>query len=88
VSLNPIPKPSKIIALWNNYFDLAEKQGNAIPAEPLYFVKTPNSYSGHEDLVKCPPTSIYGRTFFEGELGIVIGKRCSQVSLRGNPLLH
>lgn len=72
-------KPGKFLALWNNYHELAAKQGNAIPAEPLYFVKTPNSYSGHDDRVMPPRDPEVGRVFYEGELGIVIGRRCAGV---------
>jgi 2-keto-4-pentenoate hydratase/2-oxohepta-3-ene-1,7-dioic acid hydratase in catechol pathway len=75
------PQPSKIVALWNNYYELSKKLGHDIPSEPLYFLKTQSSFSGHEDRVECPPTSQYGRTYFEGELGIVLKKRCTKISL-------
>jgi len=66
---------SKMIGLWNNYHALAEKLGQAIPAEPLYFVKTANSYLAHGGTIKKPP-SYAGKVAYEGELGIVIGKAC------------
>ena len=68
-------RPSKLIALWNNYHALAAKLNQAIPAEPLYLIKTPNSYSAHESNVS-QPASYDGRVTYEGELGIVIGRRC------------
>ena len=40
-------RPGKMLALWNNFRAAAEKNGWAVPAEPLYFVKTPNSYAGN-----------------------------------------
>ena len=39
--------PTKMVALWNNFRAAAEKNGWAIPAEPLYFIKTPNSFNAH-----------------------------------------
>jgi 2-keto-4-pentenoate hydratase/2-oxohepta-3-ene-1,7-dioic acid hydratase in catechol pathway len=72
-------RPGTFIALWNNYHALAEKLGQAVPAEPLYFIKTRNSHSGHDELVHPPRDPEVGRVFFEGELGIVIGRRCAGV---------
>lgn len=68
-------RPGKFIALWNNYHAQAARQNLAIPAEPLYFVKTPNSYCAHEHNVP-QPVGYDGRVVYEGELGIVIGRRC------------
>lgn len=72
-------RPEKFIALWNNYHAQALKQNLAIPAEPLYFIKTPNSYCAHEHTVPSP-VGYDGRVVYEGELGIVIGKRCKNAS--------
>lgn len=73
-------RPGKLIALWNNYHAQAAKQNLAIPAEPLYFIKTPNSYCAHERAV-APPIGYDGRVVYEGELGIVIGRPCKNPSL-------
>lgn len=70
--------PSKVIALWNNFHALAAKLNLADPAEPLYFLKSPNSFAAHGDAIR-PPRSA-GKVVFEGELGIVIGKPCSGVA--------
>lgn len=69
---------SKVIGLWNNYHELAEKLGQAIPAEPLYFIKTSNSYLPHDGIIKRPP-AYEGKILYEGELGIVIGKTCTNM---------
>ena len=37
--------PSKVIALWNNFGQLREKLQLARPEEPLYLLKSPNSFS-------------------------------------------
>ena len=71
--------PSKMVALWNNFRALAEKLGNAIPPEPLYFLKANNSFLAHEETIRAP-ASYAGKVIYEGELGIVIGKRCTAVS--------
>ncbi len=71
--------PGKMLALWNNFFSRAEHEGWDIPPEPLYFVKTPNSFNAHAQPI-VRPTSYHGPVFFEGELGIVIGKTCADIS--------
>lgn len=68
-------QPGKLIGLWNNFRAAAEKNGWAIPPEPLYFLKGPNSYCAHQQPVQAP-ASYDGRVFYEGELGVVIGRRC------------
>jgi len=80
VRLLPPTQASKMIALWNNYHALAEKLAQAIPQEPLYFIKASNSYLPHEGLIKRP-VGYDGKIVFEGELGIVIGKTCSNADL-------
>jgi 2-keto-4-pentenoate hydratase/2-oxohepta-3-ene-1,7-dioic acid hydratase in catechol pathway len=72
--------PSKFIALWNNYHAQAIKQSLPIPAEPLYFLKAANSYCGHDETVEIP-SSYAGRVVYEGELGLVIGRRCRNATL-------
>ena len=71
-------RPGKFIALWNNFHALAAKLGNAAPTEPLCFLKASNSYLDPEAQF-YKPASYEGRIVYEGELGIVIGQRCSDV---------
>ena len=68
--------PGKMICLWNNF---AAKQGLARPEEPLWFFKGDNAFLAHGDAIRRPP-SYSGKIVYEGELGIVVGKRCSNVS--------
>jgi 2-keto-4-pentenoate hydratase/2-oxohepta-3-ene-1,7-dioic acid hydratase in catechol pathway len=68
-------QPSKVIALWNNFGQLREKLQLGVPEEPLYLLKSPNSWSAHGDPIPLPRGG--GKVAFEGELGIVIGRRCS-----------
>ena len=67
-------RPGKFIGLWNNFHELAAKQGNAIPTSPLFFLKSPSSIVGPEAPIRPPPD--IGRVAYEGELGIVIGRHC------------
>jgi 2-keto-4-pentenoate hydratase/2-oxohepta-3-ene-1,7-dioic acid hydratase in catechol pathway len=70
--------PGKIVALWNNFRAAADKNGWAIPAEPLYFLKAPGTLNAH--LRPIPkPVAHDGRIAYEGELGIVIGRECRNV---------
>lgn len=81
--LTPV-QPSKMVALWNNFRASAEKNGWAIPAEPLHFIKTPNSFNAHGQPIRAPK-SYSGRVAYEGELGIVIGRTCTAVSVEEAP---
>jgi 2-keto-4-pentenoate hydratase/2-oxohepta-3-ene-1,7-dioic acid hydratase in catechol pathway len=72
--------PSKIIALWNNYHALAAKLGKTAPEYPLFLIKAASCTAGPEDTIVRPAT-YKGKIVFEGELGIVIGKRCANVSV-------
>ena len=73
-------QPTKVLALWNNFKAAAEKNGWSVPTEPLYFLKSPNSYSHHLQAVIRPQQDV-GRVVYEAELGIVIGKRGRDISL-------
>ena len=71
--------PSKMIGLWNNVRSAAEKKDLGIPEEPLYFLKPSNCYLAHQGEIQRP--EYYdGRIIYEGELGLVIGKTCRNVS--------
>jgi 2-keto-4-pentenoate hydratase/2-oxohepta-3-ene-1,7-dioic acid hydratase in catechol pathway len=72
--------PSKIIGLWNNFHAFGIELNSPKPMEPLYFLKAPSSVSSPGAVISRP-ASYDGRTYFEGELGIVIGKTCSGISV-------
>jgi 2-keto-4-pentenoate hydratase/2-oxohepta-3-ene-1,7-dioic acid hydratase in catechol pathway len=69
----------KMVALVDNYRALVAKLNHAMPAEPLYFLKGTNSFLAHGETIRVP-SSYAGKVVYEGELGIVIGKRCKAVS--------
>ncbi len=71
--------PSKMVALVDNYRALVAKLNHAVPSEPLYFLKANNSFLAGGETIRAPK-SYAGKVVYEGELGIVIGKRCCAVS--------
>jgi 2-keto-4-pentenoate hydratase/2-oxohepta-3-ene-1,7-dioic acid hydratase in catechol pathway len=72
-------RPGKLIGLWNNFHAAAQKNGWAIPAEPLYFLKSPDCVIGHQQPIPVP-AAYDGRVAFEGELAIVIGRTARALS--------
>ena len=77
--INPC-KPSKMIALWNNYQSLATEKGLSKPGNPLYLNKATSCIiEQRENIIR--PKTYTENIFFEGELGIVIGKTCKDISV-------
>lgn len=70
--------PSKIVALGVNYRSHGEEMSHRIPTEPLIFIKPSTSVIGPEASIIYPPSS--QRVDYEGELGVVIGKRTRSIS--------
>nr|WP_246325153.1 fumarylacetoacetate hydrolase family protein [Petropleomorpha daqingensis] len=58
-----------------NYRDHAAETGQAVPAEPILFTKSPNTLIGPDDDVRIPRGST--KADWEVELGVVIGRRTS-----------
>jgi 2-keto-4-pentenoate hydratase/2-oxohepta-3-ene-1,7-dioic acid hydratase in catechol pathway len=79
VRLLPPCRPGKIVALWNNFHALAAKLGNPVPPEPLWFLKSTTAVIGPGETIRRP-AHFEGKVIFEGELGIVIGRRASGVT--------
>ena len=82
-SLIPVV-PSKMVALLDNYHALINKLGRKVPLNPLYFFKGNNSFLPDGGHIRCP-AGYTGKVVYEGELGIVIGKRCRAVSEADTP---
>jgi len=72
-------RPSKMICLWNNFHELSERLGTARPADPLYFLKAPNAFLADGQVIHRPKGYV-GNVIYEGELGVVIGRRCANIS--------
>ena len=81
-AVNPI---GKLIAVGLNYADHAAETGSPIPAEPVLFIKTPNSYAGPNDPVTFPRGAT--KMDWEVELAVVIGTKARYVA-KENALKH
>jgi 2-keto-4-pentenoate hydratase/2-oxohepta-3-ene-1,7-dioic acid hydratase in catechol pathway len=71
-------EPSKIVCIGRNYAAHAAELGNEVPKEPLMFLKPTSSIIGPEEAIVL--TRYSQRVEHEGELALVIGRRCSQLS--------
>jgi 2-keto-4-pentenoate hydratase/2-oxohepta-3-ene-1,7-dioic acid hydratase in catechol pathway len=78
VTLLTPSEPSKMVGLVNNFRALLTKLNQPVPEEPLYFLKAPSAFMAAGGTIE-QPQFYSGRVVFEGELGIVIGKRCKDV---------
>lgn len=75
----PLLHPSKIVAVGLNYIDHCKEAGLPVPSEPVLFAKWPNSVTGpYDDLTW--PEGVTKEVDYEVELGVVIGRRCRNVS--------
>lgn len=72
--------PGKVVALWNNFHALSQKLGKSAPSHPLFLIKPSTSLAGPGEPIRRPK-SYAGKVAYEGELGIVIGRRCSNASV-------
>lgn len=79
-------EPSKIVCVGRNYAAHAAELGNEVPKEPLLFLKPPSSLVGPEEPVVL--TKFSKRVEHEGELALVMGRRCSHLSDSDNPLSY
>jgi 2-keto-4-pentenoate hydratase/2-oxohepta-3-ene-1,7-dioic acid hydratase in catechol pathway len=70
-------RPSKMVCVGRNYRAHAAELGNEAPKEPLLFLKPPSSLLDPGKTILRPKVS--ERTDYEGELGVVIGKRCHKL---------
>ena len=70
--------PSKIIGVGRNYADHAAELGNELPKEPLLFLKAPSALNDPQGDIVYPSQST--RVDYEGELAVVIGRRCHGVA--------
>jgi 2-keto-4-pentenoate hydratase/2-oxohepta-3-ene-1,7-dioic acid hydratase in catechol pathway len=78
VTLGPAVRPVKFFAVGLNYWDHAQEANREPGDYPTVFAKMVNSVTGPYDPVELPIVS--DQLDYEGELAIVIGKRCRNVS--------
>jgi 2-keto-4-pentenoate hydratase/2-oxohepta-3-ene-1,7-dioic acid hydratase in catechol pathway len=73
----PIRRPPKILAVGLNYRDHIEETGRPMPEVPMIFNKQSTAVTGPGGAIWRPKDSV--ELDYEGELGVVIGKRCRRV---------
>jgi len=74
--LSPVD-PGKIVCVGRNYAAHAAELGNEMPKEPLIFLKPPSAIIGPGEVIVLTPQS--QRVEHEGELALIVGRRCSQL---------
>jgi 2-keto-4-pentenoate hydratase/2-oxohepta-3-ene-1,7-dioic acid hydratase in catechol pathway len=70
--------PSKIVCVGLNYVEHAKEFNMKLPDEPILFLKPPSAVIGPGAEIFVPESS--QRVDYEGELGVVIGKRCKAIA--------
>jgi len=75
--------PQKIIGVGSNYRNHAREMGKPIPAEPLLFLKPPSALVSPGRAIVRPAG--FERCDYEGELAVVIGRRCHRQSVTSVP---
>jgi 2-keto-4-pentenoate hydratase/2-oxohepta-3-ene-1,7-dioic acid hydratase in catechol pathway len=77
----PVPKPEKFLAIGLNYQDHVDEivsRGGKAPEHQIWFNKQVSCITGPFDPVHLPSAS--DKLDYEGELAVVIGKRCRHVT--------
>ena len=77
VHLSPV-EPTKIICVHLNYESRVEEFMTKLPPAPTYFHKPITSLTGHQSNIVRPERCEWLN--YEGEIGIVIGKTCRNIS--------
>src|SRR5260370_11330587 len=73
-----------MVCIGRNYAEHADEMGNEAPREPRMLSKPPSSIIGPEEAIVL--TKYSQRVEPEGELALVIGRRCSQLRDTDDPL--
>jgi 2-keto-4-pentenoate hydratase/2-oxohepta-3-ene-1,7-dioic acid hydratase in catechol pathway len=81
--LLPPCSPSKIVCVGRNYAEHAKEMGVDVPAEPTIFLKPPSSLIAAGDAIVYP--RLTQRLDYEGEIGVVIGRRARKVQSADAP---
>ncbi|MCX4778622.1 fumarylacetoacetate hydrolase family protein [Streptomyces sp. NBC_01264] len=76
----------KVVGIGLNYHGHAAEVGAEAPAEPIVFLKAPDTVVGPDDTVLIPRTSV--KTDWEAELGVVIGATARYLASPEEGLAH
>ena len=82
----PVADPGKVICIGVNYRAHANESGLDEPAEPVVFLKTPDTVIGADDQVLIPRRSV--KTDYEVELAVVIGRTARYLDSAEDALGH
>jgi 2-keto-4-pentenoate hydratase/2-oxohepta-3-ene-1,7-dioic acid hydratase in catechol pathway len=75
----PPTRPTKIIAIAQNYPSRAAEENQAQPEIPTVYLKPPSAVIGYGDEIVLPPQS--SQVEHEAELAVVLGRRARWVSV-------
>ncbi|MEZ3178283.1 fumarylacetoacetate hydrolase family protein [Streptomyces pimonensis] len=82
----PVARIGKIVCIGLNYHDHARETGAEPPAEPVVFLKAPDTVVGPDDTVLVPRGSV--KTDWEVELAVVIGRTARYLESAEEGLAH
>jgi 2-keto-4-pentenoate hydratase/2-oxohepta-3-ene-1,7-dioic acid hydratase in catechol pathway len=77
--LAPIPNPSKVVAIGQNYMDHCREQNAEPPTSPVIFAKFPTAIVGPGDAIRWDP-ALTRQVDYEAELAVVMGRTARCVS--------
>ncbi len=81
VKFLPPVRPTKLVCIGVNYRDHAKEFGKEVPSEPIIFMKPESAVIGDSDPILLPPLPPnLDRVDYEGELAVVMGRKCRDVS--------
>ncbi|MDT0392242.1 fumarylacetoacetate hydrolase family protein [Streptomyces dubilierae] len=82
----PLARIGKIVCIGLNYHDHARETGAEPPAEPVVFMKAPDTVVGPNDTVLVPRGAL--KTDWEVELAVVIGRTARYLESAEEALAH
>ncbi|GHH12869.1 fumarylacetoacetate hydrolase family protein [Streptomyces rubradiris] len=82
----PVARIGKVVCIGLNYHDHAREAGAEPPAEPVVFLKAPDTVVGPDDTVLVPRGS--AKTDWEVELAVVIGRTARYLDSAEEALAH
>lgn len=71
-------QPRTVVGIGRSYRAHAEELGNAVPEQPLLFLKAATALWGPDEVLRW--SAAVGRVDFEGEIALVVGKRCEDLA--------
>ncbi|HOE65235.1 MAG TPA: fumarylacetoacetate hydrolase family protein [Candidatus Hydrogenedentes bacterium] len=82
----PVVEPRALLCIGRNYAGHAKERNEDVPTEPVLFLKNPAAATGHLEAIRIPAVC-EDEVDYEGELAVVIGRVCRNVS-REDALAH